>query len=133
MNLRSSPTTNPHYIASPLKPPHFIIQDGKPRLVGAALTTLVLLFTVAPQSAQAHFFSEAHDCKAPVKPLEFVTELDRQEFEQKVDQYRGCLQSFIDKQNAAMGKHQSAANQAAETWNSYAERELGAAAPSPAQ
>ncbi|MEH6652296.1 MAG: hypothetical protein V7707_19915 [Motiliproteus sp.] len=125
----SSPTTNKHRIAVPSTTPRFVIRSVKPRLLSAALTTMVLLGMVAPENAQAHFFSEAHDCKAPVKPLEFVTELDRQEFDQKVEQYRSCLQSFVDKQNAGMGKHQSAANQAAETWNSYAERELGVTAP----
>lgn len=133
MNHNDRPTAHAHRISSPLQRSRFTIPGAKPRALSAALTTMVLLATVAPQSAQAHFFSEAHDCKAPVKPLEFVTELDRQQFEQKVDQYRSCLQSFVDKQNAAMGKHQSAANLAAETWNSYAERELGATDTAPSQ
>jgi len=80
-------------------------------------------------TSQAHFFAEAHDCKAPVKPLEFITELDKQEFEQQVEQYRACLQSFIDKQNTGMSKHQTAAQQAADTWSDYAQRVLGAQKP----
>lgn len=77
-------------------------------------------------TSQAHFFAEAQDCKAPLKPLEFITALDKQEFEQQVEQYRNCLQLFIDKQNAGMSNHQTAAQQAADTWSDYAQRVLGA-------
>lgn len=88
---------------------------------------LIFLFgSIIAATSQAHFFAEAHDCKAPIKPLEFITELDRQEFEQAVANYRGCLQSFIDKQNAGMTKHQTAAQQASDTWSEYAQRVLGA-------
>ncbi len=86
----------------------------------------LLISGLLSSAAHAHFFAEAHDCRAPVKPLEFVTDLDRQQFEQQVDQYRNCLQSFVDKQNAAMEKHQTSAQRAADTWNDYAQRELGA-------
>ncbi len=80
-------------------------------------------------TSQAHFFSEAQDCKAPLKPLEFITALDKQQFEQQVENYRSCLQLFIDKQNAGMAKHQTAAQQAAAAWNDYAQRVLGAPQP----
>ena len=93
------------------------------------LAMALLLSSFFATSAQAHFFSEAYDCKAPVKPLEFITELDRQQFEQQVDQYRTCLQSFIDKQNSAMAKHQTAAQKAVDGWNRYAQSELGVAPP----
>jgi len=86
---------------------------------------LVLASCMVPASVQAHFFSEAHDCKAPRKPLEFITELDRQQFEQQVESYRSCLQTFVDKQNRAMARHQSSAQQAVDTWSNYAQRELG--------
>lgn len=88
-----------------------------------SLAALLLALTSAP--SQAHFFSEAHDCKAPEKPLEFITELDREQFEQKVTAYRDCLQSFVDKQNAAMEKHRSAGQRAADTWERYQQQVLG--------
>ncbi|MEH6471280.1 MAG: hypothetical protein V7752_08520 [Halopseudomonas sp.] len=90
-----------------------------------ARTILTLTGCLISGLSHAHFFSEAHDCKAPVKPLEFITELDKKEFEQDVEDYRSCLQAFVDKQNAAMAKHQTAAQKAADTWKDYAERELG--------
>ncbi len=86
---------------------------------------MMLACGLIPASGQAHFFSEAHDCKAPLKPLKFITELDRRQLEQRVDSYRNCLQGFVDKQNSAMTKHQRSAQQAEDAWNSYAQRELG--------
>lgn len=96
------------------------------------LLSMLLLCSFLSTAAQAHFFAEAHVCKAPVKPLEFITELDKQQFEQEVEQYRNCLQTFVDKQNSAMTKHQSAAQQAADAWNDYSQRQLGVT-PAPQQ
>ena len=90
-----------------------------------SIVMLVLASGMLPASGQAHFFAEAHACKAPLKPLEFITELGRLQFERQVDNYRNCLQTFVDKQNSAMAKHQSSALQAEATWNNYAQRELG--------
>ena len=88
-----------------------------PLLIGATLIAL---------NAHAHFFPESANCKAPAMPLEFFTELDKQEFEAKVDQYRACLETFVNKQNEAMGKHKQAADKAAADWKSYAENVLKA-------
>ena len=97
-----------------MKLKHSIRSLAAPVMIGALLS----------QPAQAHFFAEAHDCKAPEKPLEFITDLDRDEFQQQVDAYRGCLQSFVDKQNKAMQNHQQAAQRAADTWASFQEQVL---------
>ncbi|RDE22781.1 hypothetical protein DV711_09410 [Motiliproteus coralliicola] len=94
-------------------------------LSATTATLAALLLTLSSGPAQAHFFAEAHDCEAPEKPLEFITELDQQEFQQLVDAYRGCLQSFVDKQNAAMEKHRSAGQRAADSWDRYQQQVLG--------
>ncbi|WP_421865408.1 hypothetical protein [Motiliproteus sp.] len=88
-------------------------------------TLAALLLSLAGSPAQAHFFAEAHDCEAPEKPLEFITELDRQQFEQQVEAYRNCLQNFVNKQNAAMEKHRSAGQRAADSWDRYQQQVLG--------
>ncbi|WP_210396823.1 hypothetical protein [Motiliproteus sediminis] len=94
-----------------------------PRLIG---TTPLLLITalLASASAQAHFFPETANCKGPAMPLEFVTELDRKQFDAKVAEYRGCLETFVSRQNEAMSKHKQAADNAAEAWKRYAETVL---------
>jgi len=92
-------------------------------VAGASLLAMATLFT---PGASAHFFPESANCKAPAKPLEFITELDKKEFDGKVDQYRACLESFVGKQNEAMGKHKQAAEKAAADWKHYAETVLKA-------
>ncbi|WP_207061981.1 hypothetical protein [Motiliproteus sp. SC1-56] len=89
----------------------------------AAPALLALLLNTP--TAQAHFFEENADCRAPKKPLEFVTELDKQAFEKKVADFRACLDSFVNKQNQALQRHQSAAEKAAQRWRTYVETELG--------
>ncbi len=93
-----------------------------------AYPLIVLAGWLMSATSQAHFFSEAHQCKGPLRPLEFTTEQDKQQFEQKVENYRVCLQQFINKQNAAMTKHQTAGKKAADTWSEYAQRVLDAKA-----
>jgi hypothetical protein len=87
-------------------------------------TLCLLCCTLISGLAQAHFFSETHSCKAPVKPQQFFSEQEQQQFEQAVEVYRVCLQGFIDKQNEAMKKHQNAAQQAADAWANYSETVL---------
>ncbi|MCW8885815.1 MAG: hypothetical protein OQK12_11250 [Motiliproteus sp.] len=84
----------------------------------------VLGVTVS-STANAHFFAESPQCKAPKKPLQFVTDMDKKEFDKKVDEYRGCLEGFVQRQNAAMEKHKNGADKAATIWKNYAENELG--------
>ena len=88
----------------------------------SALLSAMLLITST--QANAHFFAENNNCRAPKKPLQFVTELDKQKFDEKVADYRSCLEEFVNKQNAAIAKHQGSAEKAAEVWKQYAENVL---------
>lgn len=89
-----------------------------------ALSCFTLFLTLA-NSAQAHFYVENPSCRAPKKPLQFVTDLDKQEFDNKVQAYRQCLEEFVNKQNSAMEKHKQSADKAAEIWRAYVEKTLG--------
>lgn len=94
-----------------------------PRSFSAA-PLLLAATLLASTATHAHFFPETANCKGPVMPLEFVTELDKQEFDAKVAEYRGCLETFVGRQNEAMQKHKQAADNAAEAWKRYAETVL---------
>lgn len=83
------------------------------------------LLMLLPGPASAHFFAETANCRAPKKPLTFAVELDRQQFEQQVDDYRNCLENFVNRQNQAMEKHRHSAEQAAKQWRQYSEQVLG--------
>jgi len=98
--------------------------------IAALLLGCASLFPIA---AEAHFFPESANCKAPAMPLEFITELDKQQFDAKVGQYRACLESFVGKQNEAMAKHKQAAEKAAADWKYYAETVLKAKVTEPGQ
>ncbi|MEH6627885.1 MAG: hypothetical protein V7739_15680 [Motiliproteus sp.] len=88
-------------------------------------TSIALPLLLASAITQAHFFSESpNSCKAPKKPLKFVTELDEQLFERQVDEYRGCLEKFVTRQNDAMDKHKAGAEKAVLAWKDYAENVL---------
>ncbi|OMH25915.1 hypothetical protein BGP75_25745 [Motiliproteus sp. MSK22-1] len=88
----------------------------------SALISVTLL--IASAQANAHFFAENNNCRPPKKPLQFVTELDKQKFDEKVNDYRSCLETFVNKQNSAMTKHKESAEKAAAVWKQYAENVL---------
>lgn len=95
---------------------------------------LSLALVTSASAAQAHFFAPSHDCRAPQKPLEFTTETDRVQFEEKVKAFRACLEDFVDNQNKAADKHQQAGEAAASAWKDYAEQVLKAKVkPAPEQ
>lgn len=87
--------------------------------------TALLLLCAFAGTVQAHFYVENPSCRAPKKPLQFVTDLDKQEFDQKVQEYRGCLEAFVNKQNDAMAIHKQSADKASEIWKNYVEQVLG--------
>lgn len=99
----------------------------------APLRILPLLLVMTAGTAQAHFYPETANCRAPKKPFEFITELDKQQFDAKVAEYRSCLEGFVNKQNEAMAKHQASADKAAATWKQYVETVLGATLQEPGQ
>lgn len=84
-----------------------------------------LLLAVLSSQAQAHLFLESPNCRGPQKPLQFVTELDKQEFDEKVAKFRQCLESFVGKQNKAIEIHTQSADKAATVWEQYVVKELG--------
>ncbi len=90
-----------------------------------ASAAMVMALSLLPGWAQADYFVESPNCDAPVKPLEFVTELDKQEFDKKVNAYRGCLEQFVSKHNGAMEKHKQSADKAVAEWENYATQVLG--------
>ncbi len=94
-----------------------IISNG----IGIALCSTLL--TAAP--ASAHFYAEPAACRPPAKPLKFVTELDAHQFNQKVSEYRTCLENFVSKQTEAMETHKASAEKAAAVWRTFVEQELG--------
>ena len=91
------------------------------RFVGAMFAlSLIALST----SARADMFSPSHYCRKPIKPYEFTDEWQITQFKNEVERYKDCISAFVDEQNGAAKKHQDAAEEAIEEWNSYVRYEL---------
>lgn len=89
------------------------------------LSTLGLFLAVLSSQAHAHLYLESPNCRGPQKPLQFVTELDKEEFDEKVAKFRQCLETFVGKQNKAIETHTQSADKAAVVWEQYVTKELG--------
>lgn len=91
------------------------------RFVGALFA---LLFIALSTSAQADMISPSHYCSKPIKLYEFTDEWQITQFKNEVERYKDCISDFVDEQNEAARKHQDAAEEAVEEWNSYVRYEL---------
>lgn len=79
---------------------------------------------VAIPSAQADMFEPSHLCSKPFKPFQFNSQWELDNFNEDVRRYKQCLADFIDEQNEAIVKHQNAADEAVNEWNSFVNLEL---------
>lgn len=95
------------------------------------ISASALLIGLFSMHAQAHYYPESPSCRGPKKPLQFVTELDKKEFDDKVAEFRQCLEDFVSQQNKAIEKHQLSAEKASNAWKNYVEGELGQTLKSP--
>jgi hypothetical protein len=90
-----------------------------------AAAFVALCLTALPVSAQADMFSPSHYCRKPIKPYEFTDEWQISRFKNELQRYKDCISDFVEEQNDAARKHQEAADEAIEEWNSYVRNELG--------
>ncbi|MDH4581395.1 hypothetical protein E8F20_05830 [Pseudomonas sp. BN415] len=84
------------------------------------MTRVLALFFLLSPVVLADTFQPSHDCSEPYKPYEFTSEFERDNFINEVEDYKQCISDFVDEQNDAVRKHQSAAQEAIDEWNSYA-------------
>ena len=76
-----------------------------------------------PKLVGADSFTPSHSCSKPSRPWSDDTWAWRR-FRDEVERYRRCIEEFVEEQNAAMGRHRSAAQDAIEEWNSFVRWEL---------
>jgi hypothetical protein len=84
------------------------------------MRTLLLLGTLLSSLAFADIVEPSHDCDKPDVPYEFQDQYERDEFETDVEEYKTCITDFVEEQQDAIRKHQSAADDAIEEWNAFA-------------
>jgi len=84
--------------------------------------SLVLVFSA--NSALADNFTPSHYCSKPYKPFEFTSQWEVDSFLSDVESYKSCIEDFVEEQQDAIRKHQSAADEAIDEWNSFVRWEL---------
>lgn len=85
---------------------------------------IIMLLCVISFSLQADMFTPSHSCSKPFKPYSFSSEFERDRFIQDVEDYRDCLNDFIEEQLEEAESHQEAAQDAADEWERYKRFEL---------
>lgn len=65
-----------------------------------------------------------HSCYKPAKPVEFASQVDIDLFDKRVNNYKACIDEFIQQQKEARELHYQAEQNAITDWNNYIEDEL---------
>ena len=84
------------------------------------MRTLLILGMLLSPLALADMIEPSHDCNQPDVPFEFQDQYEREQFRADVDEYKFCIAEFVEEQQDAIRKHNSAADDAIEEWNSFA-------------
>ena len=82
-------------------------------------TLVALLTTTASLSSYAEYVS-SHSCSEPYKPYQFTTQYEVDTYNDETEDFRTCIEDYIEEQNDAVRDHQRAAEDAIDDWNSFA-------------
>lgn len=85
------------------------------------ITTVLILMA---NYAQADSYEPSTYCSKPYKPYEFNSQWELDAFQSEVDEYRRCIEDFVDEQENAIRQHQYAIETAIDEWNSFVRWEL---------
>lgn len=85
---------------------------------------LGLLLLVCTGSADADMFTPSHSCTKPYKPYQFRDEWELRNFRDEVEDYKNCINDFVEEQNDAIRRHEDAAQEAIDEWNSFVRYEM---------
>jgi len=72
----------------------------------------------------ADTFTPSHYCSKPFKPYSFNDQWEYDQFLAEVEDYKACIDDFVEEQNEAIEAHREAAEEAIEEWNSFVRWEL---------
>lgn len=67
----------------------------------------------------ADMFEPSHSCTKPVKPYEFTSQWEVDNYNDEVRRYKNCIQDFVEEQNDAINNHVNAKNNAIDDWNNF--------------
>lgn len=85
------------------------------------ITLTLFLF---PFVSSAWEMQNSPSCSKPYKPYEFSSRDDLNRFMDDVENYKQCINDFIDEENQSIQTHQDAINSAIDEWNNFVNIEL---------
>ncbi|PMR71361.1 hypothetical protein [Halomonas heilongjiangensis] len=88
------------------------------------LTGLITAGLLAEVSSAHDSWGVSHSCYKPMKPFQFTSQWQVDQFNMEVETYQMCIQRFVDEQNEAILNHSRAAEEAIDEWNNFVNFEL---------
>lgn len=88
------------------------------------LIALFVLSTPVILNAYYNYYGYGHSCSKPYKPIQISTRSELDQYLDKVEAYKACINNFITEQNDEIRARQSAINQAIEDWNNFVRYEM---------
>jgi hypothetical protein len=89
-----------------------------------ARIAFTLIFLVIATPIHSDSFGVSHYCSKPHKPYEFNDEWELERFKDDVEEYKRCINDFVEEQHDAIRNHQRAAEEAIDEWNNFVDYEL---------
>lgn len=91
-------------------------------------STGILVLAAAPwlflaEPTVSDMFAPSHDCYAPSRPYE-PDEWEWRNFLSEAEQFRQCIEEFVEEQDDAIRRHRDAAEEAISEWESFEATEL---------
>ena len=80
---------------------------------------MAVLIAAVSLSAYAEYVS-SHSCSEPYKPYQFNSQYQVDTYNDEVEEFRTCIEDFIEEQNSAIRSHQRESEDAIDDWNNFA-------------
>lgn len=64
-------------------------------------------------------FQNSHSCWEPTKPFQFNSQYEIDRFTDEVEDYKRCIEDFIETEEENIKKHQNAIQEAIDDWNMF--------------
>lgn len=81
---------------------------------------LIIIATgLVVDDAMAYEYVSDHSCHEPYKPYQFNTQHEVDTYNYELDEFRECIEDFVEEQNEAILEHKRVAEDAISDWNNF--------------
>lgn len=83
---------------------------GIARVVGGGALVLAVVSAASPPVGGIELYTPlpVHRCLRPMKPFEFTSQREIDQYRKDVEAYQNCIKRFVEEQNEAIMRHQQA-------------------------